>query len=364
MDAYTLLRRVLFSMPAEFSHDFSLKSLALAERLKLINAVGGDRKLQFAGQGDESVTLFGLRFPNRVGLAAGLDKNGDYFPALAQFGFGFLEIGTVTPEAQSGNAKPRMYRLEAHEAIINRMGFNNKGVGYLSNQVKAYPFHAPKYHRHPFILGINVGKNKLTSEADALKDYELAMEQVFELAHYITVNISSPNTPGLRNLQFGDSLKTLLRGVDLKRRELAEKFGTNKPILVKVAPDMEFDELDRVLDILLEFNMDGVIATNTTVERDSVADSRYGKELGGLSGAPLTQKSYAVCEHLANRIAQQKLVFPLISVGGIMSADEAARRISCGADLVQLYSGFIYKGPALVTQSRLAILQANNKRAA
>ena len=368
MKAYPALRRLLFTLPAELSHDLSLNTLALAERTKVLSAVSRIRSSKQSKQlQDESVELLGLHFPNRVGLAAGLDKNGDYFPALSSFGFGFIEIGTVTPIPQGGNPKPRMYRLVDHKAIINRMGFNNKGVDYLCDRVRRSVSKQPVNGGTSVdngdevqapLIGINIGKNKATCDEQALNDYEIGLEQVYLLADYITVNISSPNTPGLRDLQFGENLRELLCGINNKRQQLREKHQRDTPVLVKIAPDMERDDLYQVLDFLLEFKMDGVIATNTTIDRRGIKTSPYAEQAGGLSGAPLTEKSFEMTELIANRLVAQAVSLPLISVGGVMSGEEASRRINAGADLVQLYSGFIYEGPSLVTDCRAAI-QAN-----
>ncbi len=336
---YSLLRKALFTLDAETSHDFSLDMLGAAERLRLLNL--------FAPKiPSDPVSLLGLTFDNPVGLAAGLDKNGDYFNALGQFGFGFVEIGTITPKPQSGNDKPRMFRLEDESAIINRMGFNNKGVDYLVEQVKR--------RRYSGILGINIGKNKITSEEDALNDYRLAMEAVYPYADYITVNISSPNTPGLRKLQFGDSLKQLLTGLKEAQQQLSSLYNSYKPILVKIAPDMDEAEIKSVADTLLANEMDGVVATNTTLDRTAVANSRYAKEAGGLSGAPLTKASTEVIAQLRSHVGS----LPIIGVGGIMQGGDAVEKIKAGADLVQIYSGFIYKGPELVVDARQAIREA------
>lgn len=336
---YSLLRKALFTLDAETSHDLSLDILGAAERLRLLSVFSP--KIP-----SDPVSILGLTFENPVGLAAGLDKNGDYFNALGQFGFGFVEIGTITPKPQSGNDKPRMFRLEDEAAIINRMGFNNKGVDYLVERVKR--------RRYTGILGINIGKNKVTSEEDALNDYRCAMEAVYPHADYITVNISSPNTPGLRNLQFGDNLKLLLEGLKEAQQQLSQLHNTYKPILVKIAPDMSEDDIKSVAATLLANEIDGVVATNTTLDRAAVANSQYANEAGGLSGAPLTNASTEVIAQLRSHVGQ----LPIIGVGGIMQGSDAVEKIHAGADLVQLYSGFIYKGPELVRDARRAIHEA------
>lgn len=336
---YPLLRKALFTLDPETSHDLSLDMLGAAERLQLLRFFSPNIA-------SDPIELMGLKFENPVGLAAGLDKNGDYYNALGQFGFGFVEIGTITPKAQPGNDKPRMFRLTEHEAIINRMGFNNKGVEYLVERVK--------HRRYSGILGINIGKNKVTPEEQALSDYQIAMTAVYPYADYITVNISSPNTPGLRNLQFGDSLKTLLAGLKETQQRLAAEHSGYKPVVVKIAPDMSEDELKSVSQTFLEHEIDGVIATNTTLDRESVASSPFANEAGGLSGAPLSQRSTEVIAQLRSHLGR----LPIIGVGGIMQGSDAVAKIKAGADLVQVYSGFIYRGPELVKDARIAIIES------
>jgi len=333
---YSYLRKLLFTLEPETSHDLSLECLGAAERLQLLKLFSS------SSTKDESVELLGLTFPNAVGLSAGLDKNGDYFNALGQFGFGFVEIGTVTPKPQEGNAKPRMFRLAEHDAIINRMGFNNKGVNYLVERVK--------HRRFDGILGINIGKNKVTPEEQALSDYEIAMEKVYPYAdYYITVNISSPNTPGLRNLQFGDNLDRLLEGLAVKQEQLAQLHQRKVAVLIKIAPDMSEEDVQSISQTFLKHNVDGVIATNTTLDKSSVVDSPYANEAGGLSGAPLAQQSTAVIKQLRSCLGS---AMPIIGVGGIQQGSDAVE-----TNLVQIYSGFIYRGPALIQQARQAILQ-------
>ena len=343
---YPLLRHCLFQLPPEMAHDISLDCLGAAERLKLL-PLFVSRSVPH-----DPVEILGLRFPNPVGLSAGLDKNGDYFNALGQLGFGFVEIGTVTPKSQPGNPKPRMFRLQEHEAIINRMGFNNKGVDYLVERVK--------HRRYCGILGINIGKNKATPEEEALSDYEIAMAKVYPYADYITVNISSPNTPGLRNLQFGENLENLLAGLKTKQQQLTEAHNRQVPVLVKIAPDMTDEEIAQVSQAFLKHNVDGVIATNTTLARESVADSPFADEAGGLSGAPLTQQSTHVIRQLRQQLGAD---MPIIGVGGIGQGSDAVEKLNAGANLIQVYSGFIYRGPALVAEARRAILDAKTLEA-
>ncbi len=334
---YKYLRNILFWLDPETAHELSLDLMGASERLRLLPLF--TQKVP-----SNPVTVMGLTFDNPVGLAAGLDKNGDYFNALGQLGFGFVEIGTVTPKAQPGNPKPRMFRLPEAEAIINRMGFNNKGVDHLVNNVKR--------RRYDGVLGINIGKNKVTAEENALDDYQVAMRKVYAYADYITINISSPNTPGLRNLQFGENLKTLLGGLKETQKLLAEQHQRYVPLAVKIAPDMTDEELQGVANTINSVGMDGVIATNTTVSRDAVKGFEHGDEAGGLSGAPLTDASTETIRSL--RLHLDKNI-PIIGVGGIMCAEDAAEKIEAGASLVQIYSGFIYEGPGLINAAADAI---------
>ena len=334
---YSLARKILFCLDPELSHELSLDAMGAAERLRLMPLFADTIP-------EQAVEVMGLRFPNPVGLAAGLDKNGDYFNALGALGFGFVEIGTVTPKPQAGNPKPRLFRLAEQKAIINRMGFNNYGVAHLVDRVKRRRFNG--------VLGINVGKNKLTPEAQALDDYTTCMAQVYPYADYITVNVSSPNTPGLRDLQFGKAFDTLLAGIKAQQAALAEQHGKYVPLAVKIAPDMNEDELKQVADQLLEHGIDGVIATNTTIGRGGVEHSPFKDEAGGLSGAPLREQSTETIRCLAEHVKGQ---IPIIGVGGIVSGDDAREKIEAGASLVQIYSGFIYRGPALIKEAAVAI---------
>ena len=288
---------------------------------------------------DRPVKCLGMTFKNPIGLAAGLDKNGECIDAFAAMGFGFIEVGTVTPRPQAGNEKPRLFRLAEHRAIINRMGFNNKGVDYLVEQVKNSNYKG--------ILGINIGKNKTTPDESALDDYLICLDKVYAIASYITVNISSPNTPGLRNLQYGEALDSLLAG--LKERQLSLEIEHNKyvPLLIKIAPDLSEDEIKSIAASLIHSKMDGVIATNTTLDREAVEGHVHAKEAGGLSGEVLTQKSLQVTKILAKALDG---TMPIIGVGGISSPDDVKQRMEAGATLVQVYSSFIYQGPALIKE--------------
>ena len=327
---YAQIRNLLFRLNPETSHEFSLDMLGAAERLKLIG-------LMAAKVPDAPVEVMGLRFPNPVGLAAGLDKNGDYFNALGALGFGFVEIGTITPRPQPGNPQPRLFRIPEAQAIINRMGFNNKGVDHLVEQVKK--------RRYQGILGINIGKNATTPVENAVDDYLTCLRKVYDHADYITVNISSPNTPGLRSLQFGDSLSQLLAPIKKEQGVLHQASGRYVPIAVKIAPDMDEHEIAQVAGVLIQEGMDGVIATNTTIGREGVEQYDTSKEAGGLSGLPVRDKSTQVIRTL-NACLGGKL--PIIGVGGIFDGASAADKIRAGASLVQVYSGFIYEGPALI----------------
>ncbi len=334
---YDLIRKILFKLNAETSHELTLDLLGAAKRLGLLG-------LFTPKVPNQPVELLGLTFPNPVGLAAGLDKNGDYIDALGSLGFGFIEIGTITPRPQPGNAKPRLFRLPEHNAIINRMGFNNKGVDHLVEQVKK--------SKYKGVLGINIGKNFDTSVEDADRDYEICLEKVYAHADYVTVNISSPNTPGLRTLQFGDSLKSLLSTLKAAQLRLQEQHKKYTPILVKIAPDMDQAETQLVAQTLMDNQMDGVIATNTTLERDAVAGHEFASEAGGLSGAPVKDASTQVVIWLKDALNG---TMPIIGVGGILDGASAAEKVKSGASLVQIYSGFIYKGPDLIGQANEAI---------
>ena len=329
---YELVRKALFCFDAEKSHDITLKSLAIADRLGMIPAFV--KKIP-----NNPVQVMGLTFPNPVGLAAGLDKNGDCFNALGQLGFGFVEIGTITPRPQSGNPKPRLFRLPEQQAIINRMGFNNKGVEHLVAQVKQRRFDG--------VLGMNIGKNFDTPVERAEEDYLACMQAVYAYADYITVNVSSPNTPGLRDLQFGDSLKNLLTILKKKQESLHKETGRYVPVAVKIAPDMNIEAINDFAKIMLESGLDGVIATNTTVSREGVEQSPQASEAGGLSGAPVRDKSTELIGHLAKALDDR---IPIIGVGGITCGKDAQAKIAAGARLVQVYSGFIYRGPELISE--------------
>ena len=328
---YNLARSLLFKLDAEVSHELSLELLAAGQRL-------GVNKFFIENVPSASIDVMGLTFPNAVGLAAGLDKNGDYIDAFACLGFGSIEIGTITPRPQPGNPKPRLFRLEDKQAIINRMGFNNKGVDHLVEQVKKAKFKG--------VLGINIGKNFDTPVENAIDDYLICLNKVYQYATYITVNISSPNTPGLRDLQFGDTLDELLAPIKARQLELAEEFGY-KPVLVKIAPDMDEENVQLVAETLIKNNIDGVIATNTTLSREGVEDHKFGREAGGLSGAPLEESA---TETVSALVAALDGKLPVIGVGGISNGMGAVEKMDAGAKLIQVYSGFIYRGPELIRE--------------
>ena len=328
---YSIARPFLFCLDAERAHGLGLSALDLAWRTGTTPLIAG--RIQ-----PLPTKAFGLDFPNPVGLAAGLDKNGEHIEGLFGLGFGYVEIGTITPRPQAGSAKPRLFRLPGHGAIINRMGFNNLGVDALVRNVEAV-------QRRPGPLGINIGKNKDTPNEDALSDYLICMEKVYPLADYITVNISSPNTAGLRELQEEQALRRLVAGLREAQEQLAAKHGKRVPMLVKVAPDLSDRDIDGAARVLGELGVDGVIATNTTIARPGVDADPVSKEIGGLSGAPLLGQSTLVLRRLRARLPES---IPLIGVGGISSGADAVAKMAAGASLVQVYSGLIFRGPSLI----------------
>ncbi|REC94474.1 quinone-dependent dihydroorotate dehydrogenase [Kushneria indalinina] len=333
---YKAARALLFRLDPETAHGLTLSSLDLAHRLHLQRALA-------APPVDDPVTLMGLRFANRVGLAAGLDKNAEHLDALGALGFGFVEVGTVTPRAQSGNPRPRVFRLPEHGAIINRMGFNNQGVDQLVTNVAR--------SRYDGVIGINIGKNLTTPVEQAVDDYVTCLQAVHGHAHYVTVNISSPNTPGLRSLQFGEQLNGLLSALQQENRTLNQHHGRQVPLAVKIAPDMSEPETDLVAECLKACHIDAVIGTNTTISRDDVAGSLHANEAGGLSGRPVKHAATTIVRRLREKLAD----ITIIGVGGIDSGEAALEKHRAGADLVQLYSGLIYEGPALVEQCARAL---------
>ena len=324
---YSLARPLLFSLAPERAHELTLSMLDKAYKLGFMHQKVANKP----------VTCMGIEFPNPVGLAAGLDKNGAHIDALAALGFGFIEIGTITPRPQAGNPQPRLFRIPEAKAIINRMGFNNDGVDKLVENVKASKFKG--------ILGINIGKNADTPVEDAVSDYLICLEKVYNYASYITVNISSPNTKNLRSLQSGDALTELLQTLKDRQLELAEQYNHYVPLVLKVAPDLTIEDINFISTQLLKFKIDGLIVTNTTLGREGVENLPNGNEAGGLSGAPVFEKS-TECLRQFSKILDGRM--PLIGVGGIVSGDQAVIKQQAGASLIQVYSGLIYTGPTLV----------------
>ena len=333
---YPLLRPALFSLEPEDAHRLPLASLDVAHRVGLLGLLP-----RSAGT---RVRVMGLDFPNAVGLAAGLDKDGAHINALGALGFGFVEIGTVTPRPQAGNPQPRLFRLREAQAIINRMGFNNLGVDNLVKNVQASGFAG--------VLGINIGKNKDTPNEQAVDDYLACLDKVYPHATYVTVNISSPNTQNLRELQKDEALDALLSAIKLKQGELAQRHGKYVPIALKIAPDLDDTQIAAIAALLMMHRMDAVIATNTTLARDAVAGLPHAAEAGGLSGTPVREASTRVIRALAHHLGNE---VPIIGVGGILSGADAQEKIAAGAALVQVYSGLIYRGPALVRECVAAL---------
>ncbi len=335
---YGLVRPLLFALDPERAHGAGLAALEAAWRAGL-NPLLGKPPAAFP------TDAFGLTFPNPVGLAAGLDKNGEHIDALLSLGFGFVEVGTVTPDAQAGHPKPRMFRLATHRAVINRLGFNNDGVEALVRNVS-------RARRKSGLLGINIGRNKTTPNESAASDYLFCMQRVYALADYITVNISSPNTAGLRELQEEQALRRLVGDLREAQERLAAQHGRRVPMLVKVAPDLSDEDIDAAARVLSDLQVDGVIATNTTVSRIAVQEHRLSRESGGLSGAPLMNKSTAVLRMLRTRLPDG---IPLVGVGGILSGADAVKKMAAGAALVQCYTGLVFRGPVLIGECVEAI---------
>jgi len=329
---YQWLRNGLFLLPPETAHDLALNALSAGRFIGLPRLLGGCSE-------SKPVELLGLRFPNPVGLAAGLDKNGDHIDALGALGFGFIEVGTVTPRPQPGNPKPRMFRLPEYQALINRLGFNNKGVDHLVERLKET--------RYSGIIGANIGKQKETPVDQAAGDYTACLTKVYPYCNYVTVNISSPNTANLRELQDTGPLRELLAELTAERDRLAGQHDGQRPVLIKIAPDWDEQALDASLKVIGESGIDGLIATNTTLERASVNGHVHANEVGGLSGAPLKPRADKVLRQ-ARRVLGPD--FPIIGLGGITNGQDAADKQRAGASLVQLYTGFIYRGPALIAE--------------
>ncbi len=336
---FQLLRPALFALDPETAHHATLSALKTAHCL-------GTLPLIVTRPANDPRTVMGLTFPNPVGLAAGLDKNGAYIDALAALGFGFIEIGTVTPRPQPGNPKPRMFRLPEAQGIINRMGFNNDGVDVLIENVKRANFKG--------ILGINIGKNADTPIEKAADDYLIGLRKVYQYASYVAINISSPNTKNLRRLQSGDELDALLAQLKTEQEKLAQQHGKYVPLAVKIAPDLDSEQIKQIAALLTKHRVDAVIATNTTLARDGVEDLPHSNEAGGLSGLPVREKSTAVIRQLA---AELHGALPVIGVGGILKGADALEKMQAGASLVQIYSGMIYRGWDLIAESCKAVRQ-------
>ncbi|BCK88314.1 dihydroorotate dehydrogenase (quinone) [Sideroxyarcus emersonii] len=334
---FQLLRPALFALDPETAHHATLDALKAAHCL-------GTLPLVVKRPESDPRTVMGLTFPNPVGLAAGLDKNGGYIDPLAALGFGFIEIGTVTPRPQPGNPKPRLFRLPQAQGIINRMGFNNDGVDKLIENVRQAKFKG--------VLGINIGKNADTPIGKAAEDYLIGLRKVYAHASYVAINISSPNTKNLRQLQGGDELDALLAQLKAEQKKLAQQHGKYVPLAVKIAPDLDGDQIRQIAALLIKHRIDGVIATNTTLSREGVENLPHGNETGGLSGAPVREKSTAVIRQLA---AELQGALPIIGVGGILKGSDALEKMQAGAALVQMYSGMIYRGWELVSECAAAI---------
>ena len=355
---YALTRRFLFSLDPEAAHELTMQALARTQGTPLQWAYGTERV-------EDPVELAGLTFPNRVGMAAGLDKNARCIDGLGAMGFGFVEVGTVTPLAQSGNPKPRMFRLPAAKALINRLGFNNEGLAAFIANVRRSAFYRERHLKHhaprparPMLLGLNIGKNAATPIAQATADYLTCLDGVYPYADYVAVNISSPNTQNLRTLQSDEALDGLLGALAERRAMLAsqaaqaQESARRVPIFVKIAPDLDEAQVQAIASALKRHGMDGVIATNTTLARDAVKGLAHADEAGGLSGAPVLASSNRVIGQLRAALGQG---FPIIGVGGIMSAEDAVSKIRAGADVVQIYTGLIYQGPDLVREAAALI---------
>ena len=342
---YALTRPFLFGMDAEAAHELTMDILARGQRTPLQWAWCNETV-------NDPITLAGLQFPNRVDMAAGLDKNARCIDALGAMGFGFVEVGTVTPKAQPGNPKPRMFRLPEARALINRLGFNNEGLEAFLRNVQQAQFRKQTRQQRPMLLGLNIGKNATTPIENATSDYLICLEGVYPHADYVTVNISSPNTQNLRALQSDAALDALLGAIAERREALATQHQRRVPVFVKIAPDLDEAQVAVIAATLQRHGMDGVIATNTTISRTAVQGMRHAEETGGLSGAPVLEASNQVIRQLRAALGSG---FPIIGVGGILSADDAVSKIRAGADVVQIYTGLIYEGPALVAKAAKAI---------
>ncbi|MDK4649688.1 quinone-dependent dihydroorotate dehydrogenase [Kingella kingae] len=336
---YDLIRPLVFNFDPEQAHGLTLKTLARAEKCGVLPRVNPHT---------QPTTLMGLALPNPIGLAAGMDKNGECIDGLAALGFGFIEIGTVTPRPQAGNPKPRLFRSPEHQAIINRMGFNNDGIDQMIRNIARSQYRG--------VLGINIGKNATTSIENAADDYLICLEKAYAHASYITVNISSPNTQNLRSLQGGDELSKLLTALKNKQAALATQHSRYVPLAVKIAPDLDEAQIADIAHVVLQTEMDGIIATNTTIDKSALGASPLAQEAGGLSGAPVREPSNRVLKALAQELASK---VPIIGAGGVLSGKDAAEKIQLGATAVQIYSGMVYRGPELVKECLTAVQAAS-----
>ncbi|RMG77227.1 MAG: quinone-dependent dihydroorotate dehydrogenase [Bacteroidetes bacterium] len=338
---YSIIRKILFLFPPETAHYLALDLLKLALKIPLLSQIIVQQYRLKSPKLEKNV--FGIRFPNPVGLAAGLDKNARYYKELSKLGFGFIEIGTVTPKPQAGNPKPRLFRIKKDKAIINRMGFNNDGVDAVVKRLQSKPAH--------IIIGGNIGKNKTTPNEKAVDDYLICFHKLFDYVDYFVVNVSSPNTPGLRSLQERKPLERILSALQKANNEK----NNPKPILLKIAPDLSSEQIDEIIDIVTTTQISGIIATNTTIARNNLSLNSQQIEAignGGLSGAPLTEASTKIIRYIRSKNPN----IPVIGVGGIMHENDACEKIKAGADLVQLYSGFVYEGPALIKKIKQKII--------
>ena len=334
MNFYKIARSLLFKLDAEKAHDVSINGLRALQSLGLTPILEPNLK-------NNPINIMGLNFPNRIGLAAGLDKSGQCINGFGSMGFGFVEVGTITPKPQSGNPKPRLFRLKEHNAIINRMGFNNPGIeNAIDNIIKSSKGYSG-------IVGVNIGKNKITPNAEALDDYMKGLRSFYNIADYIAVNVSSPNTSGLRELQSPEYARKLISPLMKERAILSHQYEKIVPIAVKLDPDMQRDQIMALAELFLELKIDAVIATNTTVSRNKVQDHKLSQELGGLSGKPLHSQSNDAIHNFKNSLNDE---IPIIGVGGILSKKDAEEKIEAGAKLLQIYTGLIYKGPALIRE--------------
>ncbi|MDK4577806.1 quinone-dependent dihydroorotate dehydrogenase [Kingella kingae] len=336
---YDLIRPLVFNFAPEQAHGLTLKTLARAEKCGVLPRVNPHT---------QPTTLMGLALPNPIGLAAGMDKNGECIDGLAALGFGFIEIGTVTPRPQAGNPKPRLFRSPEHQAIINRMGFNNDGIDQMIRNIARSQYRG--------VLGINIGKNATTPIENAADDYLICLEKAYAHASYITVNISSPNTQNLRSLQGGDELSKLLTALKNKQAALATQHSRYVPLAVKIAPDLDGAQIADIAHVVLQTEMDGIIATNTTIDKSALGASPLAQEAGGLSGAPVREPSNRVLKALAQELASK---VPIIAAGGVLSGKDAAEKIQLGATAVQIYSGMVYRGPELVKECLTAVQAAS-----